>query len=237
MLSTDPAAGHSLVLADHTTIHLGGRATNFVWADDCRCACRGRQPSRCRRHSGAGARRWQQPGGRRRRVRRPCRAGRASRCCVRASWRAGRHARRSRGDLGRRRDVVTCARPGRSRMPVGHSGPRWRDTDSKCRRVWRRDLAPGDRRPRLRPGRSPPNFLVCKRLPVRLSHERTQRREPLPGPWRRPCADAQRDVATGSLPAACRRPRRRAWRTCLGTRRPRSCSWSTGGEGNADRSD
>ena len=34
MLSTDPAAGHSLVLADHTTIHLGGRATNFVWADD-----------------------------------------------------------------------------------------------------------------------------------------------------------------------------------------------------------
>lgn len=34
MLSTDPAAGHSLVLADHTTIHLGGPATNLVWAGD-----------------------------------------------------------------------------------------------------------------------------------------------------------------------------------------------------------
>jgi len=34
VLSTDPAAGHSLVLADHTTIHLGGPATNLVWADD-----------------------------------------------------------------------------------------------------------------------------------------------------------------------------------------------------------
>ena len=34
MLSTDPAAGHSLVLADHTTIRLGGRATSLVWADD-----------------------------------------------------------------------------------------------------------------------------------------------------------------------------------------------------------
>ena len=34
MLSTDPAAGHSSVLADHTTIRLGGPATNFVWADN-----------------------------------------------------------------------------------------------------------------------------------------------------------------------------------------------------------
>ena len=34
MLSTDPAAGHSLALADHTTIHLGGPATNLVWAED-----------------------------------------------------------------------------------------------------------------------------------------------------------------------------------------------------------
>jgi len=32
--STDPAAGHSLLLADHTTIHLGGAATNLVWADN-----------------------------------------------------------------------------------------------------------------------------------------------------------------------------------------------------------
>ncbi len=32
--STDPAAGHSLLLADHTTIHLGGPATNLVWADN-----------------------------------------------------------------------------------------------------------------------------------------------------------------------------------------------------------
>jgi UDP-N-acetylmuramate dehydrogenase len=32
--STDPAAGHSLLLADHTTIHLGGPATNLVWAQD-----------------------------------------------------------------------------------------------------------------------------------------------------------------------------------------------------------
>jgi UDP-N-acetylmuramate dehydrogenase len=34
VLSTDPAAGHSLVLADHTTIHLGGSAKSLVWADD-----------------------------------------------------------------------------------------------------------------------------------------------------------------------------------------------------------
>ena len=33
MLSTDPAAGHSSLLADHTTLHLGGPATNLVWAD------------------------------------------------------------------------------------------------------------------------------------------------------------------------------------------------------------
>jgi UDP-N-acetylmuramate dehydrogenase len=32
--STDSAAGHSLLLADHTTIHLGGPAKDFVWADD-----------------------------------------------------------------------------------------------------------------------------------------------------------------------------------------------------------
>ncbi len=32
--STDPAAGHSLLLADHTTIHLGGAARNLVWADN-----------------------------------------------------------------------------------------------------------------------------------------------------------------------------------------------------------
>jgi UDP-N-acetylmuramate dehydrogenase len=32
--STDPAAGHSLLLADHTTIHLGGLARSFVWAAD-----------------------------------------------------------------------------------------------------------------------------------------------------------------------------------------------------------
>jgi UDP-N-acetylmuramate dehydrogenase len=32
--ATDPAAGHSLVLADHTTIHLGGPAKNLVWAKD-----------------------------------------------------------------------------------------------------------------------------------------------------------------------------------------------------------
>ena len=32
--STDPAAGHSPLLADHTTIHLGGAATNLVWADE-----------------------------------------------------------------------------------------------------------------------------------------------------------------------------------------------------------
>ncbi len=31
--STDPAASHSWLLADHTTIHLGGAATNLVWAD------------------------------------------------------------------------------------------------------------------------------------------------------------------------------------------------------------
>jgi len=30
----DPAAGHSLLLADHTTIHLGGPAKNLVWAQD-----------------------------------------------------------------------------------------------------------------------------------------------------------------------------------------------------------
>jgi UDP-N-acetylmuramate dehydrogenase len=34
VLSTDPAAGHSLLLADHTTIHLGGPAQNLVWADN-----------------------------------------------------------------------------------------------------------------------------------------------------------------------------------------------------------
>jgi UDP-N-acetylmuramate dehydrogenase len=34
VLSTDPAAGHSLLLADHTTIHLGGPAKNLVWADE-----------------------------------------------------------------------------------------------------------------------------------------------------------------------------------------------------------
>jgi UDP-N-acetylmuramate dehydrogenase len=34
VLSTDPAAGHSLLLADHTTIHLGGPAQSLVWADD-----------------------------------------------------------------------------------------------------------------------------------------------------------------------------------------------------------
>jgi len=33
VLSTDPAAGHSLLLADHTTIRLGGAARNLVWAD------------------------------------------------------------------------------------------------------------------------------------------------------------------------------------------------------------
>ena len=32
--STDPAAGHSLLLADHTTIHLGGAARSLVWADN-----------------------------------------------------------------------------------------------------------------------------------------------------------------------------------------------------------
>jgi UDP-N-acetylmuramate dehydrogenase len=32
--STDPTAGHSLLLADHTTIHLGGPANEMVWADD-----------------------------------------------------------------------------------------------------------------------------------------------------------------------------------------------------------
>jgi UDP-N-acetylmuramate dehydrogenase len=32
--STDPAAGHSLLLADHTTIRLGGPATTLVWAED-----------------------------------------------------------------------------------------------------------------------------------------------------------------------------------------------------------
>ena len=32
--STDPAAGHSLLLADHTTIHLGGAARNLAWADN-----------------------------------------------------------------------------------------------------------------------------------------------------------------------------------------------------------
>ena len=32
--STDPAAGHSLLLADHTTIHLGGAARTLVWADN-----------------------------------------------------------------------------------------------------------------------------------------------------------------------------------------------------------
>jgi UDP-N-acetylmuramate dehydrogenase len=32
--STDQAAGHSLLLADHTTIHLGGRAANLVRADE-----------------------------------------------------------------------------------------------------------------------------------------------------------------------------------------------------------
>jgi UDP-N-acetylmuramate dehydrogenase len=32
--STDPAAGHSLLLADHTTIHLGGSAKSLVCADD-----------------------------------------------------------------------------------------------------------------------------------------------------------------------------------------------------------
>ena len=32
--STDPAAGHSLLLADHTTIHLGGPAKRLVWAAD-----------------------------------------------------------------------------------------------------------------------------------------------------------------------------------------------------------
>jgi UDP-N-acetylmuramate dehydrogenase len=31
--STDPAAGHSSLLADHTTIHLGGPAANLVWAE------------------------------------------------------------------------------------------------------------------------------------------------------------------------------------------------------------
>jgi UDP-N-acetylmuramate dehydrogenase len=31
--STDPAAGHSSLLADHTTIHLGGPARNLAWAD------------------------------------------------------------------------------------------------------------------------------------------------------------------------------------------------------------
>jgi UDP-N-acetylmuramate dehydrogenase len=31
--STDPAAGHSFLLADHTTIHLGGAASSLVWAD------------------------------------------------------------------------------------------------------------------------------------------------------------------------------------------------------------
>ncbi len=34
MLPTDPAAGHSLVLADHTTIHLGGPAKSLVWVDN-----------------------------------------------------------------------------------------------------------------------------------------------------------------------------------------------------------
>jgi UDP-N-acetylmuramate dehydrogenase len=32
--STDPAAGHSLLLADHTTIRLGGPAKSLVWADN-----------------------------------------------------------------------------------------------------------------------------------------------------------------------------------------------------------
>jgi UDP-N-acetylmuramate dehydrogenase len=34
VLSTDPAAGHSLLLADHTTIHLGGPAKKLVWVDN-----------------------------------------------------------------------------------------------------------------------------------------------------------------------------------------------------------
>jgi UDP-N-acetylmuramate dehydrogenase len=32
--STEPAAGHSSLLADHTTIHLGGAARDLVWADN-----------------------------------------------------------------------------------------------------------------------------------------------------------------------------------------------------------
>ena len=56
-------------------------------------------------------------------------------------------------------DIVTSSarrRARRSRVPVGNPGPRRRNTDSKRRRVWRRDLAAGHWRSGVRSSRSPP---------------------------------------------------------------------------------